>query len=57
MYIIIDRVNNSILHYNDKIDFGFALDNILYSYYRYDLKLKINYYNNYNVISIRLVED
>ena len=57
MYIIIDKVNNNILYYNNEIDLGFGLDNILESYYRYDLKLKINYYNNYNVASIRLIED
>lgn len=57
MYIIIDRVSNEVLYFNDKIDLGFGLDNILINYDRYDLKLKVSYYNNYNVVSIRLLKD
>ena len=53
-YYIIDRISNNVVVYNDKIDFGFALDSIILNYSRYYDNININYYNNYSIVSIRL---
>ena len=55
MYIIIDKVRNDVLYFNDEIQMGCSLDNIINKYHDYNFNIKVNYYNNYNVVSIRLV--
>lgn len=54
-YIIIDKINNNINYYNNEMEQGFSLDIITNDIeYKYPfLNIKINYYNNGDIIVIR----
>lgn len=54
-YIIIDRVNNNAVTYDDEIDFNYAIDDLVEDYlYGFNFKVVTRYYNNYSVAVIRL---
>lgn len=54
-YLIIDRVSNSAVTYDDEIDFNYAIDDLVENYlFGFNLKIVTRYYNNYSVAVIRL---
>lgn len=54
-YIIIDRISNNVVVYDDEIDFNYAIDDLVENYlYGFNFKIITRYYNNYSVAVIRL---
>lgn len=52
-YAIIDYVGDWCGNYSDDIEMGFALDRILDGYYRYELPIVVDSYNNGKVYVIK----
>ena len=54
-YLIIDRISNSTVVYDDEVDFNYAIDDLVENYlFGFDFKVVTRYYNNYSVVVIRL---
>lgn len=53
-YLIIDRVNETTIAYFDNIIFNYQLDALVEYYNDLCVDFKINYYNNNNVVVLRL---
>lgn len=53
-YLIIDRVNETTIAFFDNIIFNYQLDALVEYYNDLCIDFKINYYNNNNVIVLRL---
>lgn len=53
-YFIINRVNETTIAYFDNIIFNYQLDALVEYYNNLCIDFKINYYNNNNVVVLRL---
>lgn len=54
-YVIIDTMEHEYYMYNDEIEMGFSLDNILEERDRLEIPYRIVRYNNGNVVVIKEV--
>lgn len=56
-YFIIDRVSNSVIVYDNEIDFNYVIDDLVEDYLcGFNFKVATRYYNNYSVAVIRLAK-
>lgn len=56
-YFIIDRVSNSVIVYDNEIDFNYVIDDLVEDYLcGFNFKIVTRYYNNYSVAVIRLAK-
>ena len=53
-FAIINYIDNDFYYYNDEIEMGFALDQMLDGYYRYELPLEVKKYNYGKIIVIKM---